>query len=99
MLLLASLAYAIGGLYMKQSDGNTRLAPTILFLLLFNAGALLQAAGMKSAQLGVSYVLVLGAEALLATLLSVLVLREGYSMERLAATTLILIGIAWLRRT
>ena len=99
MLLLASLAYAIGGLYMKQSDGNIRLAPTVIFLLLFNVGALLQSAGMKSAELGVSYALVLGAEALAATLLSVLVLRESYSPERLVATTLILVGIVWLRRT
>ena len=59
-LVLASAAYAVGGLFMKQSAGLSHPRPTIAFLALFAGGATLQAAGMKSADLGVSYIFVLG---------------------------------------
>lgn len=98
LLAAASLAYAVGGLFMKQSFGVQRLAPTMAFLGLFGCGSVLQALAMKSGAMGVSYVLVLGMEAVAAMLLSVLVLRETYSMSQLAAVTLILAGIAWLRQ-
>jgi quaternary ammonium compound-resistance protein SugE len=98
MLIAASLAYAAGGLFMKQSEGVTRLLPTAAFLALFGGGAVLQALGMRQAAMGVSYVFVLGVEAIAAVALSWLVLDESYTPSRLAAIALILIGIAWLRR-
>ena len=99
VLLAASVAYAVGGLFMKQSEGATRLLPTAVFLLLFAAGATLQAIGMKQGDMGVSYVFVLGVEAIVAVVLSAVVLHESYSVSRLAAVALVLIGIAWLRQT
>ena len=99
MLVAASLAYAVGGLFMKQSLGVRRLGPTLAFLGLFASGSMLQAIGMKDADMGVSYVVVLGIEAVAATLLSVLVLREHYSLSRFVATALIVVGVAWLRQT
>ncbi|MFN7916249.1 MAG: SMR family transporter [Vicinamibacterales bacterium] len=98
-LVAASLAYAAGGLFMKQSDGLTRLLPTAAFLALFATGASLQALGMRNSDMGVSYVFVLGVEAVAAVALSAFVLEERYSASRLAAVVLVLIGIAWLRRT
>jgi multidrug transporter EmrE-like cation transporter len=99
LLAIASALYAVGGLFMKQSDGVTRLVPTLIFLALFVAGATLQAAGMKRADMGVSYVLVLGMEAVAAVVLSVAVLGESYSASRAAAIVLVLAGIVWLRST
>jgi len=99
MLVVASLAYAVGGLFMKRSLGVRRLAPTLAFLGLFVSGSTLQALGMKDGEMGVSYVLVLGMEAVAAIVLSVLILRESYSLSRLAATALIVVGIVWLRQT
>lgn len=98
LLLLASLAYAVGGLFMKQSAGATRLLPTAAFLLLFLTGAVMQAVAMRKADMGVSYVVVLGVEAVVAVLLSAVFLREAWSLSRLAAVVLILVGIVWLRR-
>src|SRR5690349_15436154 len=98
MLIGASIAYAVGGLLMKQSDGVTRLMPTVGFLVLFGCGAAMQAIGMKQADMGISYVFVLGVEAIAAVLLSALFLGESYSVSRLGAIALVLIGIAWLRR-
>lgn len=99
MLTCASVLYAVGGLFMKQSDGVTRLLPSLAFLALFAGGATLQATGMRRADMGVSYVLVLGIEAVAAVLLSIAVLNENYSVSRLAAIVLVVAGIAWLRAT
>src|SRR5260370_42437736 len=98
-LVLASAAYAAGGLFMKQSAGLSRPRPTIAFLALFAGGATLQAAGMKSADLGVSYIFVLGVEALMTVLLSMFYLHESYRPSRIAAIALVIVGILWLRRT
>jgi len=99
LLIFASTAYAIGGLFMKLSNGATRPFPTIAFLLLFLVGAMLQALGMRRLDLGVAYILVLGFEAVLALVFSVWFLREPCSPQRLGAIALILIGIVWLNRT
>jgi len=97
-LVLASVAYACGGLFMKQSAGASLPGPTAAFLALFAGGALLQALGMKQADMGVSYVSVLGIEAVAAVLLSAFVLHETYAWSRLIAIAMILAGIVWLRR-
>ena len=99
LLVFASIAYAVGGLFMKHSDGVTRVLPTLAFLALFVSGATMQAIAMKQADMGVSYVFVLGVEAVAAVLLSAFVLHERYPVSRLAAIALIVVGIAWLRRS
>ena len=98
-LLLASTAYAIGGLFMKLSAGVTRPGFTAAFLALFGGGALLQAVAMRGADLSVSYIFVLGVEALVTLVLSVAYLREPLPPSRLAAVVLVVAGIAWLRKT
>jgi quaternary ammonium compound-resistance protein SugE len=98
-LILASVVYAVGGLYMKLSHGLTRPWPTIAFSVLFLTGAMLQALGMRGSDMGISYVFVLGVEALVATGLSAAYLHEGFPPARIAAVLLVVIGIAWLRRT
>ena len=99
LLVIASVLYAIGGLFMKLSSGMSRPAPTVAFLTLFVGGAVCQALGMRRTDLVVSYVLVLGAEALVAVMLSALYLHERYSPSRIAAILVILAGMLWLKRT
>jgi len=98
-LVVASVAYAVGGLFMKLSHGLSRPWPTIAFSLLFLIGAMLQALGMRDTDMGVSYVFVLGVEALIATALGAAYLHEGFPPARIAAVVLVVIGVAWLRRT
>jgi multidrug transporter EmrE-like cation transporter len=98
-LLIASAVYSAGGLFMKLSAGVSRPWPTVAFLGLFAAGAVLQALGMRDADLGASYIFVLGMEAVVTVLLSALFLREGFPPARIAAIVVVLAGIAWLRRT
>jgi multidrug transporter EmrE-like cation transporter len=98
MLVFASRGYAVGGIFMKQSEGVTRLVPTAVFLALFLASATLLAVGMRDADIDASYAFVLGVEAVAAVALGAWVLHEPYSASRLAAIAMIVVGIAWLRR-
>jgi multidrug transporter EmrE-like cation transporter len=98
-LITASVLYAFGGLFMKLSIGMSRPAPTAAFLVLFVGGAIFQALGMRRTDLVVSYVFVLGAEALLAVMLSAFYLHERYPLSRVAAIAVILLGMVWLKRT
>lgn len=97
-LLLAAAFFSIGGLLMKLSNGASRPAYTVAFLTLFCFGAVLQALAMRRADLGVAYIAVLGLEAVLTLLFSVLVLRESYGIGRISAVALIIAGVALLRR-
>src|SRR5216117_2389067 len=98
-LLLAATGYAVGGLFMKQSVGLSRPGPTAAFLTLFLGSATLQALGMKHADLGVSYIFVLGVEAVVTVLLSLFYLHEACTPSRMAAIAVVVIGLAWLRHT
>ena len=97
-LILASIIYAVGGLCMKLSEGLTKPLPTAALFVLFMIGATLQTLGMRRADLGVAYILVLGMEALAAVALSFFFLDERWSVSRLGAVTLVVVGIYWLRR-
>ncbi|HEX8821850.1 MAG TPA: SMR family transporter [Archangium sp.] len=99
LLFLASLCFAVGGTFMKLSEGVTRPLPTLAFLVLFLLGALLQAFAMRRADLGVAYIAVLGLEAALTLVFSVTLFREGLSPARVLAVALILAGVVLLRRT
>jgi quaternary ammonium compound-resistance protein SugE len=98
-LVLASAAYAVGGLFMKTSAGLSRPAPVVAFLALFAGGSLLQALGMRDADMGTAYVFVLGVEAVIALGLSVVYLHERVSAVRAVAVLLVIAGVMLLRRT
>src|SRR5579883_2925915 len=98
LLSLAALCFAAGGVFMKSSAGASRPLPTIGFLLLFLAGALVQARAMRHLDMGVVYMAVLGLEAILAVGFSVFLLGERWSLFRLIAVVLIVSGVALLRR-
>jgi len=98
-LAIAAAAFSLGGLFMKLSAGLTRPLPTAGFLMLFVAGATVQAIGMRRSDLSVAYIFVLGLEAALTVLLSVWYLKESLPPQRIAAIVLIIAGIAWLRST
>jgi quaternary ammonium compound-resistance protein SugE len=84
---------------MKLSMGLARPLPTAAFFSLFMLGATLQALGMKRADLGVSYIFVLGVEALITFFLSVLFMKENYSPARVAAVVMVVAGIVWLEHS
>jgi multidrug transporter EmrE-like cation transporter len=94
---LAALSFSIGGYYMKLSAGLTHFRPTLLVFAFFLAGAGLQTIAMRGQQMAMTYIVVLGLEAITAFSLGVLFLKEGSSLPKLAGMAMILAGIVVLR--
>jgi small multidrug resistance pump len=94
---LAAALYVAGGALMKSSRGLTRLLPTIALVIVFSAGALIQARAMRHQQLGSSYVVVLGLEALLAVVMGYLFFAEQVTVKTLSGVVLVMFGILILR--
>ncbi len=94
--ILAALAYTIGGVFMKKSDGLKHLTPAMLVFLFFFAGAGLQSIAMRKADLGVTYLFVLGLESVLAVAFGALLFQEGISWWKLSGVALIVAGIFFL---
>jgi multidrug transporter EmrE-like cation transporter len=96
-IILAALLFSGGGYFMKLSEGMTRTVPTVTFMLMFLLGAIMQTVALEKTQLSVTYVVVLGIEAVTAFLLGIFMLGEGTSPLKLGGTALILVGIIALR--
>jgi multidrug transporter EmrE-like cation transporter len=94
---LAALSFSIGGYFMKASSGLTQFRPTMLVFTFFIAGASLQTVAMRGQQMVITYIVVLGLEAVSAYSLGVFFLKEGSSVARLAGVALVLAGIVLLR--
>lgn len=95
--IFAALAYTIGGVCMKFSAGFSQPLPSLLVYILFFIGATLQTYLTYQAQLGVTYILVLGLEAGCALLLSNIVFKESYSTPAIVGIFLIIVGTGILR--
>ncbi len=94
---LAAVMYVTGGVLMKYSQGLTQAWPTFGLTALFSAGALIQARAMRHEELGTSYIVVLGLEALLAITYGSLFFGEQISLRAAAGIALVMIGIVVLR--
>jgi len=97
LLISAAFSYSVGGYYMKLSEGLTKGGPTGLVLGLFCLGALLQTVAMRHAEMTVTYIVVLGLEAIAALLLGLFFLGEGVTLVKLIGVVLIAMGIIVLR--
>jgi multidrug transporter EmrE-like cation transporter len=96
LTLGAAVSFALGGVCMKSSAGMTRLGPTLLFYLLFAAGATLQSLAMRKTELGVTYLSVLGMESAVAFGCGWWFFAEGCSWWKVAGVVTILTGILLL---
>ena len=97
LVLGAALLFTTGGVFMKLSEGVTRLGPSLLMALCFVVGAILQALAMRGGDLGVVYVIVLGVEAVLAMLFGWLFFSEHLSFWKVSGAVMIVLGIVTLR--
>jgi multidrug transporter EmrE-like cation transporter len=94
--LVAALCFVAGGAFMKLSSGFERPGPGVLALGLFLAGAVAQTLAMKHGEMGVSYVFILGLEAVLAFAIGAFLFRESVSAPKLLGVALIIGGFALL---
>jgi multidrug transporter EmrE-like cation transporter len=82
---------------MKLSDGLRKPLATIGLYVLFGLGATLQTLALRRTDLGISYVLVLGLEAIVALGIALFAFHEVIAPLRAVGVVLILAGVALLR--
>lgn len=97
MLFGAALSFSVGGYYMKLSQGLTVAWASVLVFACFALGATLQTLAMRGSAMTVTYIAVLGLEAITAYALGALLLGEPNSWLKLVGALVVLCGVALLR--
>lgn len=96
-LFIAGLLEVVWAFYMKQSDGFTRLTPSIItFVAMFASFALL-AYAMRLLPLGTAYTVWTGIGAVGAFIVGIVVLGEDANATRMLAAGLIVSGIVLMK--
>ena len=97
MLIAAGLLEVVWAFFMKQSDGFSRLYPSLVTLMAMLASFALLAAAMRSLPLGTAYMIWTGIGAVGAFLVGVVVLGEQATLLRLIAAALIISGLVLMK--
>ncbi|MBL8772860.1 MAG: QacE family quaternary ammonium compound efflux SMR transporter [Phenylobacterium sp.] len=97
MLFVAGLLEVVWAYFMKQSEGFSRLTPTLITFVTMFASFGLLAAAMRTLPLSVSYMAWTGIGAVGAFLVGVFVLGEAASPGRIGAAALIVSGLVLMR--
>jgi quaternary ammonium compound-resistance protein SugE len=96
-LSVAGLLEIVWAFFMKQSDGFTKIVPTILTLVAAAASFGLLSVSMKSLPLGTAYVVWTGVGAVGAFVIGIAVLGEEAGLMRIAAGCLIVAGLILMK--
>lgn len=96
-LIIAGLLEIVWAFAMKQSDGFTKLGPSVLMLAAMVASFLFLALAMKSLPLGTAYAVWTGIGALGAFAVGIVVLGEPMGALRIGAASLILCGLVLMK--
>lgn len=94
---IAGLLEVVWAFSMKQSDGFTRLAPSVITIIAMIASFALLSISMKSLPLGTAYTVWTGIGAVGAFLVGVAVLGESVSPMRVLAAGLIVGGLVLMK--
>lgn len=96
-LLAAGGLEVVWAFYMKQSEGFSKLWPSVITIVAMLMSFALLALSMKSLPLGTTYAIWTGIGALGAFILGVLLLGEDISPLRIASALLIMAGLIGLK--
>jgi len=97
MVIAASLAFGVGGAFMKASDGFSRWLPSIGLLVMFVIGAVFLTLAVRSMGLSAAYVVGLGIEVLVSVGLGRYCYGEQLTAAQVAGALLIVAGVAAVR--
>jgi quaternary ammonium compound-resistance protein SugE len=96
VLFVAGLFEIAWALALKQSDGFSRLGPTLLFLLTLAISMLLLAHALRELPVGTAYAVWTGTGAVGAAVAGIMVFGEAATPGRLVPIGLVALGIVWL---
>jgi len=97
LLGVAGLLEIVWAFTMKQSDGFTRLWPSLITLVAMLGSFALLSMAMRSLPLGTAYTIWTGSGAVGAFAVGIAVLGEAASPARIAAAILIVAGLALMK--
>jgi multidrug transporter EmrE-like cation transporter len=87
---MAALSFSIGGYFMKLSAELTHLGPTVLMFAFFSVGTVFETVAMRGEQMSITYIVVLGFEAITTLALSMVLLNERASLLKIGGVALVL---------
>ncbi|MGH9270302.1 MAG: DMT family transporter [Ilumatobacteraceae bacterium] len=96
-VIAASVAFGVGGAWMKAADGFTRLWPSVAVTAFFVAGTVLLTHAVRTQGLSMAYTLGLGVEAVVTLSLGHYVFHERLSAAQLLGVGMILLGVGSVR--
>lgn len=96
-LFIAGLLEIVWAFSMKQSEGFTKLGPSLVTLVAMVASFGLLSVSMKTLPLGTAYTIWTGIGAVGAFVVGILWLNEGVHPMRVAAAGLIVAGLVLMR--
>jgi len=96
VLFVAGLFETAWALALKQSDGFSRLGPSVLFLWTLVVSMVLLALALRSLPVGTGYAVWTGTGAVGAAVAGMVLLGEPATAGRILPIGLIAIGIVWL---
>ncbi|NZA27178.1 multidrug efflux SMR transporter [Luteimonas sp. SJ-92] len=97
LLIVAGLLEIVWAIALKQSDGFTRLWPSVLGLVTAAISFVMLTLALKDLPAGTAYAIWVGIGALGVAAVGILALGESASPLRLACLLLILLGVVGLR--
>nr|WP_298159062.1 multidrug efflux SMR transporter [Brevundimonas sp.] len=96
-LLIAGLFEIVWAYFMKQSEGFTRLWPSLATLAFMGVSFALLSLAMKSLPMGTAYVIWTGIGAVGAFVVGVVLLGESLTVMRVVAALLVVTGLVIFR--
>jgi multidrug transporter EmrE-like cation transporter len=99
LLLMASVAFSVGGVCMKRADGVAHVGAALGMIVSFLTGAVLLSLAMRRHDLSSTYAVGLGLEAAITFLIGLAVFGESVSVGRMAGIVVTVAGVVMLEIT
>ena len=96
VLVVAGLLETVWALALKQSDGFSKLGPSLVFAVACVASMVLLAFALRSLPVGTGYAVWTGIGAVGAAIAGMVFLGEAAVLSRVLPIALIAVGIVWL---
>ena len=97
MLLIAAVLEVTWAVFMKMSEGFTRLLPSLITVIGYIASAVFLALAMRKLPLGTAYAMWTGFGIMGTTILGVLLFKESMSLAQAGCVLMIAGGIIGLK--
>jgi len=95
-IIIGSLAFSVGGAFMRLSDGFTRFWPSVAIAVCFVVGAAFLARAVNRGGLSTTFVIGLGVEAVISVGIGLALLGERLTAAQTVGIAIVLIGLATL---